>query len=99
MKNFDFKEEARFLHKLDPNEYAIASAIIGFLISNGLTTNEKNSLGNFIIQVGQILITIAAQENLLINSNHSNSHIDLEKRIDDLERQLNELKNTRFNNK
>lgn len=99
MKNFDFKEEARFLHTLDPTEYTIAASIVGFLISDGLSINEKNSLGNFIILIGQVLITISAQENLLTNLHHSNTHTDISKRIEDLERQLNELKKTRFNTK
>jgi len=99
MKNFDFKEEARFLHTLDPTEYTIVSVIIGILISQNLSINEKNSLGNFIIQVGQIMLTISAQENLLTNLVHSNTHDNIQDRLNDLEKQLNELKNSRFKTK
>lgn len=99
MKYFDFKEEASFLQSLDATEFAIFATIIAILMDNSLSTNEKNSVGNFFIQIGQTLITIAAQENLISNLHHSNIHNDLEKKVIELERELNLLKKSRFNNK
>ena len=98
MKNYDFKEEARFLHTLDPTEYALVATIIGILISQNLSINEKNSLGNFIIEIGQVMLTIAAQENLMVNLNHTSVHNDVEDKIRNLEKEINELKKSRFNN-
>ena len=99
MKYFDFKENASFLQSLDPTEYTLTSMIIAIIMSSYLSTNEKNSIGNFLIEVGQTLLTIASQENLLANLNHSNTHINLEQRIIQLERELNALKTSRFKDK
>ena len=97
MKYFDFKEEASFLQSLDPTEYTIVSMIIALLVSSNLSTNEKNSVGNFLIEIGQTLLTIASQENLIANLNHSRTHIDLERKLTELEREITILKNSRFN--
>ena len=67
MKHFDFKEYASFLQSLDPTEYTIISILIAILVSSNLSINEKNSIGNFLIEIGQTLLTIAAQENLIAN--------------------------------
>ena len=99
MKYFDFKEDASFLQSLDPFEYTIMSVVIALLISNNLSTNEKNSIGNFIIEVCQTMLTIASQENLITNLRHSHEHNNLIQRLEDLERQINVLKKSRFNSK
>ena len=97
MKYFDFKEDASFLQSLDPTEYTIFSILIALILSNSLSTNEKNSIGNFLIEVGQTLLTIASQENLISNLNHSHTHIGLENKLKELEREIHELKKSRFN--
>ena len=97
MKHFDFKEYASFLQSLDPTEYTIMSMIIAILVCSNLSINEKNSIGNFLIEIGQTLLTVAAQENLIANMNHTRTHIDLERRLMELERELTILKNSRFN--
>lgn len=99
MKYFDFKEEASFLQEFDATEMVIFATIVAILMANNLSTNEKNSVGNFFIQIGQTLLTIASQENLISNLFHSRTHIDLEKKLNEIERELNLLKNSRFNKK
>ncbi len=45
---------------VDPNALALISALIAMDLAQGLDLEEQNVLGNFIIDVGQILITMAA---------------------------------------
>ncbi len=89
---FDFKQYASFLQTLDPFEYTIFAAVIGFIWSGELTMYEKSSLGNFIMEIGQVMVTIAAQESLLQGMGHTYSHDDVEQQIKDLQRQIDELK-------
>jgi hypothetical protein len=45
---------------VDPNALALISALIAMDLAQGLDLEEQNVLGNFIIDVGQILVTMAA---------------------------------------
>lgn len=57
------------INSLSPNELSIAATAIAIAIAEGRTADEVNVLGNFIIAVGSILTTIAAQEASLENIN------------------------------
>lgn len=50
------------LFDLSPEEFTALSVLIGFALLPGLTTNQQNSLGNFLMGVGQVLETAAAQQ-------------------------------------
>lgn len=56
----------------DPEELVLIATAISIGLSKNLTTNQVNSLGNFLEMVGQNLLTIAAQrvlyENKCINN-------------------------------
>ena len=83
--NNPFKNLAGKLTSINPYEFAALSAIIGLLISSGLTVPEQNSIGNWFEALGQIILTINAQASL-INQNQSNE------RISNLENEINILK-------
>ena len=51
----------------DPEELVLIATAMAIGISKNLTTNEVNSLGNFLEMVGQNLLTIAAQRVLYEN--------------------------------
>lgn len=59
------------LYNLSPNEFALLTAAVAIALSEGLTADELNSLGNFITTVGQIMLTIAAQQQLFSGSNRN----------------------------
>lgn len=69
--------------KLVPNVsapiYSSSAFIIGILLCDDLTPAEQNSLGNWLMLVGQALCTNSAQQQLLNNRNKTaneyNSHI------------------------
>ena len=59
------KNYASFLKGLSPNEITILGSILGIVLSQNLTANEAQSLGNMLELVGQALLTYGAQKQLL----------------------------------
>jgi hypothetical protein len=57
------------LYNLSPNEFALLTVVVAIALSEGLTEDELNSLGNFISTVGDVMLTIAAQQQLLSGNN------------------------------
>ena len=49
---------------LPSKESVLLAAAIAILISEGLTTDEQNFLGNFLLSIGQNLATIASRNQL-----------------------------------
>lgn len=49
-----------FLNNLSGSELVTFSALFSILLSNGLTSSEIDTLGNFLTAVGTNLTTIAA---------------------------------------
>lgn len=50
--------------------------VAAFLIAPTLNANEQNSLGNWLEEIGQILLTISAQTFNTNNSNYSSADIE-----------------------
>lgn len=61
MNNEEIKNYANFLNKLSGNELAIIAMISGYYLSQNLTPEQQNSIGNFLEAVGQIMLCIGAQ--------------------------------------
>ena len=53
------------LNCLTPNQLAILSTIIALQIAQGRTADELNVLGNLVVAIGGIVLTIAAQQQAL----------------------------------
>lgn len=68
---------------LPAKQYTLVSTIIGFALIDDLTALEQNTLGNFLMLIGQILETNSAQEQLLQNKISKKEHI---KNIKDIEK-------------
>lgn len=54
-------ELQRMLLKLNPTEFTLLSVIIGYILSDGLTALEIESIGNFMFSIGQTMSTIGTQ--------------------------------------
>ena len=65
MKDYPFK-------KMNSVTFTIAGVIVGLLVEDGYSKSELNAIGNWLILVGQITLTTAAQMNLL--DNNVNNH-------------------------
>lgn len=60
--NQDFSNLSNWLNTLNPYEFSLIGVIAAYLIAPTLNPNQQNSIGNFLEEVGQILLTISAQE-------------------------------------
>jgi len=49
------------------NEFALLSSLIGIVLTKDLTIDEQNSLGNFLVGIGQTMMTAAAQNQVIID--------------------------------
>ncbi|MBH1940223.1 hypothetical protein I5677_04845 [Mobilitalea sibirica] len=85
----DIKSSHYCFATLPPKQFSVLAGILGVVISDELSINEKNALGNFLVTVGQAILTEAAQEQAL-ESNSNN--MDLIEEINELKRQIELLK-------
>ena len=60
----------------DPGERIIISTLLTFLISDDMDADDLNVLGNFIVAIGGLILTWAAQKQLLETSKASASSSD-----------------------
>ena len=49
----------------DPHLYAVLAVTVGFACVGDYNANEQNSIGNWLILVGQYILTHAAQQQLI----------------------------------
>lgn len=64
-----------FPPSLDPQVFAFLAVLIGSACVGDYTANEQNSFGNWLILVGQFILTTAAQQQLIearLESNNIN---------------------------
>ena len=54
---------------IPPRQFSLFSSLLGIVASCRLDTARQNSLGNFLVGVGQALMTAAAQTQLQEDSN------------------------------
>ncbi|MDD4795579.1 MAG: hypothetical protein PHG03_03355 [Bacilli bacterium] len=103
--NQDFDSFSNWLFSLNAYEFSLIASIIGFVISPALTINQQGSLGNFFELLGQVILTINAQNTTLYQSGFQQScikpHIEsqnLEEEIILIKKELIKLRNEIFNN-
>ena len=94
-KNFmnqDYKTFSKALFSLNAYEFALVATLIGFAIGPTLSTVEQNSLGNFFETIGQILLTLNAQ-NLTIDANKikNDKNTNMEQMRKDLNKIINDF--------
>ena len=90
---------AKFPGNWNPTLYSLSAVAIGELFTDDFTPNEQNSIGNWLILVGQIILTNAAQQ-VLIKGRMRNGYIDpaisgidpIEQELKTDEEQLRDLK-------
>ncbi len=70
--NNNYQSLSDFLFSFSGNEFAIFSSIIGFVISQDLTPDQANSLGNFFENLGQFILAKAAQDQVILNRQNKN---------------------------
>lgn len=82
------------LLSLPPTQFALISTIFGLILQNDLNVDQKNALGNFIVSIGQTLLTAAAQEQSLQSDNSQNDIEDLKIQVALLKKELSKHSNS-----
>ncbi len=82
------KNLSSFILSLSSFEFVTAGTLVGYIISSVLTTQEQNSVGNWLELVGQIVLTFNAQGSANLPPSPK-QFIDLEKRVGEIERKIN----------
>jgi hypothetical protein len=82
------------IFSLPPAQFTLLATVIGFLFMDGLDLGQQNSLGNFLVTVGQTILTSASQGQLLQDSQDPSVVMQkqlqqLRKQVDTLERKVN----------
>lgn len=72
----DFNLLSKWLSSVNSYEFALYGVVAAFLIAPTLNANEQNSLGNWLEEIGQILLTISAQTFSTNNSNYSSANME-----------------------
>ena len=62
----------KFPPNINPELFTVIGCIVGLVVEDDYNANELNSIGNWLILVGQVLLTTAAQQQL-INARYSNN--------------------------
>ena len=70
---------------LGSNEFTALATFLGFILACRLNNDQQNSLGNFILQVGQTITTISAQGSTLQSSNNKD---DVSEQLELLKQQI-----------
>ena len=90
----DFKKSiidfSNFLDNIPPYEYSLYATIVAYLISPLLSLNSLSALGNWFEQVGQIMLTIAAQASATPSDEEYNA---LVREVKELRSEVERLKN------
>lgn len=81
---------SKWLDSIPPYEYSLYATIIAYIISSFLNMGALNALGNWFEQLGQIMLTIAAQQSA---SPTQEEYEALKNEVRKLRREVNELKN------
>lgn len=89
-KNMSCSNFFDYLLTLSSYELSLLAIGLGYLFSNNLSANKQNSLGNFFELIGQLLLTLSAQEYVL-QPNYP-SRQQLQQEINILKSEIEKLK-------
>lgn len=64
-RDVEFGHLFDILFNMTANEVAVYGSLIGFLLSQDLTQQEQGALGNFLMLVAQVMVSMGAQNNLV----------------------------------
>ncbi len=91
-----FSKLSELILKLNPLEFTAISIILGYLLSDGLDSNQVQSIGNFFESIGQTMLTIGMQMQNLQGGYQGNNILsnypNLESKITDIENIIKNIK-------
>lgn len=75
-------------NRVPPNRFALLAAFLGTLLNFALNSEEKAALGNFIVSIGQTMLTAQAQEE---NQKSIREREDLRKEVRELNSRIEDI--------
>jgi hypothetical protein len=72
---------------MTPVQLSLLATLIGLLLIDNLNVDQQKVLGNFIVAIGSLMLTAAAEM-----SSQQSSDTNMQQQIDDLKRQIKELR-------
>lgn len=83
---------SQFFFCLPPELMTALATVLGFAFLGDLTAEQQNSLGNFLMLIGQILETNASQAQVLKSAGNNQQLSDMQKAIAQLQEEVQQLK-------
>lgn len=77
---------------LSPEEIVVLVAIFAIGVGRNLTEDELLVLGNFMVSAGVALLIIVTQRVLIRNQEQQSTHTDVQSKIQNLEKEVQQLK-------
>lgn len=77
------------IFSLPPKQFSLLATLLGTLFIDDMDLNKQNALGNFIVSVGQSILTAAAQGQLIEDSTDPTKQ--MQRQIQLLRKQVNAL--------
>ena len=92
----NFSSFKNWIFSLSVLDFTIDATTIAIIMSQNLNQNQQNSVGNFFFLIGQVLITMNAQDITKLNNINNPNNIsigDLNRRVEYLYQELMRLRN------
>lgn len=83
------------LPNVSPKLFSLSAVAVGYLLIDDLTANEQNALGNWLMLTAQVLCTNAYYKQVQ-NERENISVETLEKMVNALKKEINDLKNNKI---
>ena len=80
------------LLSLPPNQLAVLATVSGLVLQDNLSIDQRNALGNFLLSIGQTMLTTAAQEQALQSCKEQDNSDQVHEDIEELKKQIAILK-------
>lgn len=77
------------IFSLPPKQFTLVGVILGFLLIDDLSPAKQNSLGNFIILIGQIIEASSAQAQVIQNMINTKQNNDMIQDLNKIKNMLN----------
>lgn len=80
------------LLSLPPKQFALLATVFGLLLLDDLSIDQQSALGNFLLSVGQTILTASAQAQSLKSCQSANDQDQVHDDIEDLKKQISLLR-------
>ena len=81
-----------FLSKISPFQLIIFGTLAAIILSDNKSADELNVLGNLIVAIGSLMLTVAAQDQFLkTKQDNQDQKLDIQQQIQRLQMKIDKL--------